>query len=128
MPSIEEAEVLKIRAYAFLRNAKRLFDEGEYDLAAFSVEQFCQLILKYKLLIKVGTYPRTHSLLRLMTELSRLESSKKLESFIDSEIMFLTRVEDAYIVARYLPRRYERREVEELLRFAERFREVIENI
>ena len=128
MPSIAEAEVLKSRAYAFLRNAKRLFDEGEYDLAAFSVEQFCQLILKYKLLIKVGTYPRTYFLPRLMRELSRLASSKRLESFIDSEIMFLTRVEDAYIVARYLPRRYERREVEELLKFAERFREVIENI
>ena len=56
MPSIEEAEVLKIRAYAFLRNAKRLFDEGEYDLAAFSVEQFCQLILKYKLLINCLLY------------------------------------------------------------------------
>ena len=42
--------------------------------------------------------------------------------------MFLTRIEGAYIVARYLPRRYERRKVEELLKFAERFREVIENI
>ena len=42
--------------------------------------------------------------------------------------MFLTRIEDAYIVARYLPRRYERREIEEPLKFAERFKEVIENI
>ena len=42
--------------------------------------------------------------------------------------MYLTRIEDAYIVARYLPRRYERKEVEELLKFAERFREVVENI
>ena len=83
MPSIEEAEVLKSRAYAFLRNAKRLFDEGEYDVAAFSIEQFCQLILKYKLLIKVGTYPRTHSLLRFLRELSKLVSSKELASFIE---------------------------------------------
>ena len=42
--------------------------------------------------------------------------------------MFLTRIEDAYIVAKYLPRRYERKEVEELLKFAERFKEVIGNI
>jgi len=128
MPSIEEAEILRERAYAFLRNAKRLFEEGEYDLAAFSVEQFCQLILKYKLLIKTGTYPRTHSLLRLLRELDKLEPGKNVGSFIDSELMFLTRIEDAYIVARYLPRRYERKEVEELLKFAERFREVVENI
>ena len=128
MPSIKEAEILRERAYAFLRNAKRLFEEGEYDLVAFNVEQFCQLILKYKLLIKTGTYPRTHSLLRLLRELDKLEPGKNVGSFIDSELMFLTRIEDAYIVARYLPRRYERKEVEELLKFAERFREVVENI
>ena len=128
MPAIEEAEILRDRAYAFLRNARRLFEEGEYDLAAFSAEQFCQLILKYKLLIKTGTYPRTNSLLRLLRELDKLEPGKNVGSFIDSELMFLTRIEDAYIVARYLPRRYERKEVEELLKFAERFREVIENI
>ena len=128
MPSIEEAEILRDRAYAFLRNARRLFEEGEYDLAAFSVEQFCQLILKYKLLIKTGAYPRTHSLLRLLRELDKMEPKKNIRSFIDSELMFLTRIEDAYIVARYLPRRYERKEVEELLKFAERFKEVVENI
>jgi len=128
MPAIEEAEILRERAYAFLRNARRLFEEGEYDLAAFSIEQFCQLILKYKLLIKTGTYPRTHSLLRLLRELDKLQPGKNIRSFIDSELMFLTRIEDAYIVARYLPRRYERKEVEELLKFAERFKEVIENI
>ena len=31
--------------------------------------------------------------------------------------MFLTKIEDAHIVARYLPRRYERKEVEELVRY-----------
>ena len=101
---------------------------GEYDLAAFSIEQFCQRVLKYKLLIKTGTYPRTRSLLRLLRELVKLAPEKDLTKFIDSEIMFLTRVEDAYIVSRYLPRRYERREVEELLKFADRFREVVEDI
>ena len=80
MPAIEEAEILRDRAYAFLRNARRLFEEGEYDLAAFSVEQFCQLILKYKLLIKTGTYPRTHSLLRLLRELDKLEPGKTSEA------------------------------------------------
>lgn len=52
--SADEANVLGERAYAFLRNAKRLLDEGEYDLAAFNVEQFCQ---PHKLLVKTGTYP-----------------------------------------------------------------------
>jgi len=43
----------------------------------------------------------------------------KLDKFIESEIMFLTKLEDAYIGARYLPRKYERgegREAPPLLR------------
>ena len=62
--SFEEAEFLRLRAEAFLRNAERPYAEGEYDLAAFSIEQYCQLMLKYKLLLKTGAYPRTHSLIR----------------------------------------------------------------
>jgi HEPN domain-containing protein len=126
--SIEGAEVLKERAYAFLKNAKRLFEEKEYDLSAFNIEQFCQLLLKYKLLIKTGTYPRTHSLLRILRELDAAYPEKNLSSFIESELLYLTKVEDVYIVSRYLPRRFERREVEELLAFAERFKDVIEDV
>jgi len=126
--SSEEAEILRQRAYAFLRNAKHLFEEKEYNLAAFNIEQFCQLILEYKLLVKTGTYPRTHSLIRLLRELSKLTTRKDLEKFIDSEIMYLTRIEDAYIGARYLPRKYEEKEVEQLIKFVERFRGLIENV
>jgi HEPN domain-containing protein len=126
--SIEEAEVLKERAYAFLKNAKRLFEEKEYDLSAFNIEQFCQLLLKYKLLIKTGTYPRTHSLLRILRELDAAYPEKNLSSFIESELLYLTKMEDVYIASRYLPRRFERREVEELLAFAERFKVMIEDV
>jgi HEPN domain-containing protein len=125
--SYEEAEILRSRAYSFLRNAKALFNEGEYDLAAFNVEQFCQLLLKYKLLMKTGSYPRTHSIVRLAEYLSKAAGGK-LDKFIESEIMFLTKLEDAYIGARYLPRKYERGEVEKLLLFSEKFREEIENV
>jgi len=90
--SIEGAEVLKERAYAFLKNAKRLFEEKEYDLSAFNIEQFCQLLLKYKLLIKTGTYPRTHSLLRILRELDAAYPEKNLSSFIESELLYLTKV------------------------------------
>lgn len=64
--SFEEAEILKERAEAFLTNSERLIGEGFFDLAAFSLEQYCQLILKYKLLLKTGTYPRMHLLTRLL--------------------------------------------------------------
>jgi HEPN domain-containing protein len=122
--SFEEAETIRERAEDFLRNARDLFDKGVYDLAAF-IEQYCQLILKYKLLVKTGTYPRTHSILRLIRELSKI--TREVETLLN-DIVMLTKIEDAYIGSRYLPRRYERAEVEAMLRFVEeRFRSVVEN-
>jgi HEPN domain-containing protein len=126
--SAEEAELLRERAHSFLRNAKRLFEEKEYDLAAFSIEQFFQLTLKHKLLVRTGTYPRTHSIVRLLRELDSATAGGDLASFIDSEIMAITKVEDAYIVSRYLPRRYERREVELLIAFADKFDGVVRDV
>lgn len=123
--SLEEAEVIKERAEAFLSNAEELFEKGVYDLAAFNIEQYCQLMLKYKLLVKTGTYPRTHSIVKLIRELAKL--SKGVEKLLD-DIVMVTKIEDAYIGSRYLPRRYEREEVREMLKFVkEKFRVVVEN-
>lgn len=55
--SFEEVEVLRERAYMFLDNSKYLVERGGFDLAAFSLEQYCQLLLKYKLLVKTGRIP-----------------------------------------------------------------------
>jgi len=126
--SFEEAEILKERAQAFLRNAKRLFEEGEYDLSIFCLEQYCQLILKYKLLVKTGTYPRVHSLTRLLSLLSKVTDGR-LASLMKKYLLHITKLEDAYIVSRYLPRRYSREEVEEILRFVEEvFKPVVEGV
>ena len=112
--SFEEAELLRFRAEAFLRNAERLYAEGEYDLAAFSIEQYCRLMLKYKLLFKTGSYPRTYSLIRLVRELAKAaEGAKRLLE----DIVMLTKIEDAHIGSRYLPRRYEKEEVEAMLKY-----------
>ena len=124
--SFEEAERLRARAEAFLRNAERLFQEGEYDLAAFSLEQYCQLTLKYKLLVKTGTYPRTHSLMRLVRELARADPRAEE---LGRDVVMLTKVEDAYIGARYLPRSYEKEEVEAMLRYIkERFKPLVDGL
>jgi len=127
--SFEEAEVLRERAESFLANAERLVEEGVYDLAAFSIEQYCQLILKYKLLLKTGTYPRTHSIIRLIRLLSTVSPS--LGTLLEGEnnILYLTKIEDAYIGARYLPRRYEESEVRGMLRFVkEVFKGAVEGV
>ncbi len=126
--SAEEIEVLSERANSFLRNARSPFEEGDYDLSAFNVQQFSQLTLKHKLLAKTGTYPRAHSLVRLMRDLDAASAGKGLLSFIDSEILLLTKVDDAYIVSRYIPRRYEKAEAQLLLNFAERLKGAVERV
>lgn len=127
--SFEEAEVLRERAEDFLRVAERLVEEGTYDLAAFHVEQYCQLYLKYKLLVKTGTYPRTHSLARLVKAL--LEMAPGLKPLLDlpENAIQLARIEDAYIGARYLPRRYFKAEIETMLYFVrEVFKPLVEGV
>jgi HEPN domain-containing protein len=127
--SFEEAEVLRERAEAFLENAKHLIKRGSNDLAAFNLEQHCQLLVKYKLLTKTGTYSRTHSLIRLAAELAKLEPQIKTLVDREDDMLLLTKLEDAYIGAKYLPRRYGGHEVEAMLRFVvEVFKPVVERV
>lgn len=127
--SFEEAEVIRRRAEAFLRNAEYLLEKGEWDLSVFSMEQYCQLILKYKLLVKVGSYPRTHSLRRLIRELMRLNPN--LQSLIKDEdkLHYVARLEEAYLTSRYIPYVYEENEVRSLFKFVvEVFKPLIDEV
>lgn len=127
--SFEEVELLRKRAEAFLRNAGRLIDEGEWDLAVFCLEQYCQLTLKYKLLARRGSYPRTHSIRRLIRELGELDPN--ILSLIDDvdKLHYIARLEEAHIASRYLPYTYEEKEVKDLYRFVlEVFRPAIEEV
>ncbi|MGQ9469837.1 MAG: HEPN domain-containing protein [Nitrososphaerales archaeon] len=74
-------------------------------------------MLKYKLLIKEGWYPRTHSLRDLIRRIATY--NPEVEALLKEEIsiLFVTKLKDAYVVARYLPRRYDRDEVKALARF-----------
>jgi hypothetical protein len=45
------------------------------------------------------------------------------------DVVMLTKIEDAYIGSRYLPRRYEREEVEAMLRYvSEKFKPVVDGL
>lgn len=115
--SLEEANIIRRRAEAFLRNAERLISEGEWDLAVFNLEQYCQLMLKYKLLVTRGSYPRSHSLRTLIRILS--QDAPELTSLIDDvgKLHYVARLEEAYVVARYLPYVFEEKEAKDLYRF-----------
>ena len=127
--SFDEAEIIRKRAESFLANAEHLLRAGEWDLAIFSLEQYCQLILKYKVLVKLGSYPRTHSLRRLIRALGG--ASTKLEALVDNEetLHYIARLEEAYIAARYLPYSYEEKEAVSLYNFVvEKFKPLVDEI
>jgi len=80
-----KGDFLRERALKFLENGKYLFSKG-IDLSAFNIEQFCQLILKYKISELVGDYPKTHSMKKLFENISVIGN-----------------IENAYVSSKYLP-------------------------
>ncbi|GBC71824.1 hypothetical protein HRbin02_01612 [Candidatus Calditenuaceae archaeon HR02] len=127
--SAEDAELLKSRAEAFLRNASYLINGCEWDLAMSNLEQYCQLMLKYKLLVKRGIYLKTHSLRILIRILG--EDSPELLSLVEdnAKLHYVARLEEAYIVSRYLPYRFEEKEVKDIHRFVvEVFKPLVEKL
>jgi len=73
-------------------------------------------------------YPRTHSLMTLLRLLASVTSRLEV-LFQGKKLLMITKIEDANIGARYMPRRYEKEEVEEMLKFVkEVFRNDVERI
>ena len=119
-----DVEYLRQRAEEFLETAKYNFSKGYYNLAAFCVEQYIQLYLKYFLAKTVGYYPRTHSLSVLLSEAGKI--CPEFVNFYSRRALELSSVEDAYITSRYVPREFDTKTVEAMLKLAEEFGEVME--
>lgn len=115
----EEGLFLKQRADRFLKEGRRLLEEKVYDLAAFNLEQSAQLFLKYTLFLKLGDYPRTHSLRRLLTQLSMADKvfRSKIEHFLAEKIETVSNLEDAYLTSRYLPKEFTEKEIRLMEKF-----------
>jgi len=60
-------------------------------------------MLKYKLLVRRGTYPRTHSLRRLIRELGELVPEVLILVNDVRNLHYVAGIEEAYITFRYLP-------------------------
>jgi HEPN domain-containing protein len=97
-----------------------------YDTAAFLAEQAAQLFIKHKILELTGEMPQTHTIRQLIAVLAECTGGRWMEElteFAKRRRSLLIRLEEAYISSRYLFRRYDRDEAEELVGFA---REVID--
>jgi HEPN domain-containing protein len=111
----EEVEILRERALMFLAAAKDDLRAGRE--AVFHAEQACRLALKYVLASRAGCYPHTHSLRRLFEEVRAVKP--ELWSLYERYMFAFEVMEDAYLGARYLPRRYSRDVAEHLVKVAE---------
>jgi HEPN domain-containing protein len=117
-------ELLKRRALSFLRNARSSFEQGEYDISLFNIEQFIQLYSKYLLYKRMGDFPKTNSIIRLLKDIVKVYDAKELENFIQDHLEGLYLLEEAYISSRYLPREYDMSIAAKLLNLSEKVLEV----
>ncbi len=115
--SFNEGEILKNRANDFLEESGHLIDIKKYNLAIFNLGQYCELILKYKMLIKLGYYPRTHSLKELINRLSEINSD--IGNLINDEknLLYIGRLTDAYISTIYMPIEFDEIETKNIYKF-----------
>ncbi len=120
-----DVEVLLRRAEGFIKDALEDLKRGDYDLAMFHVEQASQLIVKAKLLDLTGYFEKTHSLRRLLKDLSTVMQSEELDDFVEENWSVLRNLEFAYIASRYLPEEFRKDEVEEALRVYKKLRETL---
>ncbi|HWP31856.1 MAG TPA: HEPN domain-containing protein [Fimbriimonadales bacterium] len=122
-------DFLKQRAKDFWEEADILKKNRKYNLAAFHLEQACQLWLKYLIQKNTGEFPKTHSFERLINEFVRVyPESEPLSVFFHKSPLFFSTLEDAYITSRYLPKEYSEELIEEIQKYAIEFIRITEQI
>lgn len=121
----EEVELYLKRAEKFERDAKFDFEHGDYDLAMFHIEQACQLLIKAKLLHLRGYFERTHSLRKLLADLSKAYKRSELLRFIEENKVVLRNLERAYITSRYYFEEFFKEEVEEAFEVLRKLRDLL---
>ncbi|MEM3081112.1 MAG: HEPN domain-containing protein [Nitrososphaerota archaeon] len=127
--SHSEFALLRDRALRMLESGRRSLREGDYDIAAFMADQAVQLYLKSVIFELTGEVPRVHAVRQLMSVLKDLLSDQNLfDGFVRENRSLFIRLEEAYISSRYLPRRYDREEAEELLSVAEKVIEFVKSV
>ena len=118
----EKVELLKFRSKRFLDVGVELLRREVLDLAAFNVQQSCQLRVKATLLRLLGEIPRVHSVRELLGTLSaKLEEagfrdvSSNVKDFTRAYRDFLFNIDSVYTMSRYSFFTYTASDVEEMV-------------
>ena len=87
-----------------------------------------QLFIKAKLFELLGEYPKTHDLIFLLEELKRVwkEKEREIDEFINKNKVRLSRLIDIYITSRYHARDFYAEEVEDMLKFLNELKKILE--
>jgi len=109
--SREEAESLRSRSREYMETYEFHMSRGMYALAMFDLEQALQLHIKARLLEEGVTYPRTHSLRRLLDILATVKGDDTLRKLVREYSVELRLLEEAYIASRYVATEFRRDEV-----------------
>ena len=84
-----ETQFLKDRAKEFWEEALALTEKEKFNLAAFHLEQACQLWLKYLILKKIGDFPKTHYFHELVRAFAEAYDDKRfLDFYQENELFF----------------------------------------
>jgi len=118
----EEVRLYLERAKKFKKNAEFNFKNRDFDLAMFHIEMAMQLLIKAKLLHLKGSFERTHSLRRLLSELQDVEG---VEKFLKDYKIVLRNLERAYITSRYYFEEFFEEEVMEAFSALEKLEEIL---
>lgn len=115
-----KVDFLKEKADAFLDNAKYNILKKRWFLAAFHLEQTCQLYLKYYLFLKIRRFPKTHSLKELLEGIGKAYKQKReTEKILREKANIIGDLDQAYLTSRYLPVEFSKYQIENMLTFAQ---------
>lgn len=116
-------EKLRKRGESFLRNAKRNYEEKDFDTSMFNLEQATQLFLKAKILEFGIQFPKLHDIFELIKILKKVgvEVGKIEEEFRE----VIEKLNFAYISSRYLPFSFSEADAKECIKFVEKLKEVL---
>lgn len=120
-------EILKDRGLRFYKNAIELYNREEYDLSAFNLEQASQLLLKYAIWEKLGDFEKTHGISKLLNDYKKIVIDKeKIDDFIKRYEKTIIDLEVAYIESRYLPSKFFKVQIEDMINFVHELIDIIE--
>jgi len=106
---------LKEKSKKFYQNAQYLFEKEDDDLAAFNIEQSCQLLIKYLIAKKTGEWPKTHDLNALIKILSEIYQKAEIYDYYQKNELFFDDLSDAYFTSRYFPKVFSKNLLEKFL-------------